>query len=167
MDVLEGREVGPQGRHLASCPACASRLGEARDGLGLARAADVPEPPPFYWQSFRRQVVGRVAGTAASRTWRGWLLPGFATALALAAVFVFAPRPAPEVVPTLASPLPAWSALPPAHDDPELPVLQAVGADLDPELECAGVAECLEDLSEEESEDLVRALRSQVKEWSL
>ena len=46
-------------------------------------------------------------------------------------------------------------------------MLQAVAADLEPELECGGLAECLADLSEEESRDLVRMLRPAVKGGSL
>jgi hypothetical protein len=46
-------------------------------------------------------------------------------------------------------------------------VLQALGPELDPALECGGVAECLADLTEEESEDMVQALRASVKESRL
>jgi hypothetical protein len=164
MDVLEEAEGGPAGAHLAACAACAARLAEAKGGLALAHAVDVPEPPPFYWQSFRRQVAGRVESAAGVRAWRGWLLPGFAAAVAVAAVLILGPRPSQGPVPPPARPLPAWSALPPAEEDPGLPVLQALGPELDPGLDCVGLAECLAELSDEESADLVRALRPAVKE---
>jgi anti-sigma factor RsiW len=167
MDVLEGAAArGPAAEHLASCAECAARLAEAREGLALTRAVDVPEPPGMYWQSFPRQVAGRLAAAPAPR-WRAWLLPGLATAMAVAAAVIFLPRPAPEAPPTPAPTLAAWSALPPAEEDPALPVLQALGPELDPALDCAGVAECLAELTDEESQDLVQTLRASSGKESL
>lgn len=164
MDVLDGAG-GPAARHLASCAECASRLAEAREGLALTRAVDVPEPPGLYWQSFPRQVARRIEAPVANRPWRSWVLRGVVAGVAVSAAaigFLAIPvhRPDPQPAPRL----PAWSALPPADEDPALPVLQALGPELDPALECGGVAECLAELSEEESQDLVRMLRADVKE---
>jgi hypothetical protein len=106
------------------------------------------------------------AGPSPSR-WRGWVLPAFATAVALAAAIAIVPRGPVQAPPSPAHTLAAWSALPPAEADPGLPVLQAVASDLDPALECGGLAECLADLSDEESQDLVQMLGPAGKDGSL
>ena len=48
----------PEARAALSGPAPTAARGssEARVGLALARAAEVPEPSPLYWDAFRRQV---------------------------------------------------------------------------------------------------------------
>jgi len=167
MDVLDGARGGSAARHVGLCASCAGRLAEAREGLALARAADVPEPPELYWQSFPRRVAARLQAAPSPRPWRGWLVPAFATAVALAAAVAIIPRRATEAPASPAHTLAPWSALPPAEADPGLPVLQAAASDLDPALECGGLAECLADLSEEESQDLVQMLRPAVKDGSL
>jgi hypothetical protein len=172
LDALEGGPGGASARHLAACSACAARLAEAREGLALARAASVPEPPAVYWQSFPRRVAEHLdAAGPQRRPWGGWLWPAFATAAALVVAVLLVPRPVPEPpVPPATTParaLAAWSALPAAEKDPALPVLEALGPDLDPALDCGGVAECVAELSDEESQDLVRLLRPGVKDSPL
>jgi hypothetical protein len=168
MDVLDGAQGGPAARHAEECASCAARLAEARDGLALARAAaDVPEPPALYWQSFPRRVAARLDAAPSPRRWGGWLLPTVATAVALAGVIAIVPRPAPEAPPSPAHTLAPWSALPPAESDPGLPVLQAAASDLDAAEDCGSLAECLADLSDEESQDLVRMLSPALKDGSL
>jgi hypothetical protein len=163
MDALEGAPRGATAEHLASCAECMARVAEAREGLVLTRAATLPEPPALYWESFPRQVARRLDEPAASRSWRLWLLPGAAaTVMAVIAVLSFLPRPAPERTPPPRT-LAAWSALPAAEEDPGLPVLQALGPDLAPAVECSGVADCLADLSDEETQALARTLRPDVK----
>jgi hypothetical protein len=170
MNVLDGAEGGPAAQHVAACPACAARLADAQEGLALARAADVPEPAGVYWQSFPRQVARRLdAPPAARRSWPLWAVRGVIAGVAVgAAAVTFLARPVSRPPPPTPAPaLPAWSALPPAEKDAALPVLQALGPELDPALECGGVAECLAELTEEESQDLVQALRASVKESRL
>ena len=168
MDVLDGVQGGPAARHVAECPGCAARLAEARDGLALARAADVPEPPALYWQSFPRKVAARLAAPAPPRRWSGWLLPTVATAVALAgAVAFFVPRQTGEAPPSPALTLAPWSALPPAESDPDLRVLQAAASNLDAAEDCGSLAECLADLSDEEGQDLEQMLGPAVKDGSL
>jgi hypothetical protein len=168
MDALDGAPGGAAARHLAACAACAARLAEAREGLALALGASIPEPPALYWQFFPRQVAARLGAAGPSRRpWRGWLWPALATATALVAAVLFVPGPVPEPPPSPPRTLAAWSALPPAEQDPGLPALQALGPDLDPALECGGVAECVGELSDEESQDLVQLLRPGRKDSSL
>ena len=177
MDALETAAGGAAAEHLAACSACAARLEEARLGLELTRQATVPDPPGIYWQSFPRQVARRIDASPATRPWLGWMAGtwvgrGLTAAVTVAVVlaFLISPQqrtepPAPRTAATQT--LPAWSPLPAAEEDPGLPVLQALGPDVIPALECTGVADCLADLSDEESQDLVNSLRGQVKGTSL
>lgn len=162
-DVLEGAANGPARGHVESCPACASRVEEARSGLDLAREADVPEPSPLYWEAFRRSVERRIVAEAERRGWRRTWLPVFAAAAALALIVPALrgpgrPSPAPA--------LPAWSALPPADEDTALAVLEGVAlADADlPVVEGdRGVAEELARLSDEEAWAVRDALRGSLE----
>jgi hypothetical protein len=169
MDALEDAGRGPAAEHLASCAGCAARLAEARAGLELTHAAStVPEPPGLYWESFPRQVARRIDAGAAVRPWGTWVARGLATAVAAGAALVILARPPMHREPSpagrlAAQTLPAWSPLPVAEEDPGLPVLQALGPDVGPAIECGGLAECLADLSDQESRDLVRTLRAGVK----
>lgn len=172
MDVLEGVEGDPAARHAADCASCAARLSEAREALALARAAVVPDPPGLFWQSFPRQVSRRIDAEPAGRPWAAWLTGGLATAVAVGAAFVFLVRPPvgrdDSPVPSpMARTLPAWTPLPAAGEEAALPVVQALGQELDPALECAAMAECLVELSDEESQDLIQALRPAVEESRL
>jgi hypothetical protein len=168
MDALEDAGRGPAAEHLASCAGCAARLAEARFGLDLARAATVPDRPGLYWESFPRQVARRIDAGAAVRPWGRWVARGLATTVAVGAALAIVARPAMHRDPSparsvAAQRLPAWSPLPAAEEDQGLPVLQALGPDVVPAVECSGLAECLADLSDEESRDLVRTLRPGVK----
>jgi hypothetical protein len=167
MDVLDGAQGGSAARHVGECASCAARLAEARDGLALARAAGVPDPPALYWESFRRRVAAHLGAAPSPRRWFGWLLPTVATAVALAGAIAILPRQAPEAPPSPAQTLAPWSALPPAESDPGLHVLQAAASDLDAAEDCGSLAECLADLSDEESQDLERMLGPAVKDGSL
>jgi len=169
MDALEGAGRGPAAGHLASCADCAARLDEARLGLDLTPAATVPEPPGLYWQSFPRQVARRIDAAPLVRPWGPWIARGLAATVAIAAAVATMSLPRwgsePSRPPVKAAQiLPAWSPLPAAEEDPGLPVLQALGPEAVPAVECVGLAECLADLSDEESQDLAQALRGGVRE---
>lgn len=165
LEFLEGKG-GADRAHVESCARCGARLAEARSGLALARDADMPEPSPFYWESLRRQVNGRLdASSERIPLWQRRRL-GFvlAAAAAIAAIATLLPVAAPPPDARPERPLPAWSALPPAEDDPGLDVLRALGpavAEVAPAA-CAGMAECVVQLSEEESEALAERLRGEL-----
>jgi hypothetical protein len=164
MEALEGTASAECRRHVADCAECAVLLREAAGGLDLAAAADVPEPPPLYWEVFRRQVGSRIGEEApARRPYR--FLPALAVAAGLLIAFgVFraqAPRAAPQPVPTL----PAWSALPPAEEDEGFAVLQAYAAGgdtLESALPSQDVNGVLADLSEDESQELADTLHREL-----
>lgn len=165
-EALDGLGSAEARRHLAECPDCAGRLEDARLGLDLARDSEVPEPPPLYWEVFRRQVGNRISEEVpARRAFAFWLFPALATMAAVLIAFGLLRSPdAPRAIESAAT-LPAWSALPPADEDEGLEVLQALAAKGDP-LDAAlppqTVAGELSDLSDEESEVLADALRSEM-----
>ena len=153
IDALEGGSA-----HAASCASCALRLGAIREGVELARSADVPEPPPFFWASFRRDVGRRIEGEG--RPARHWpvIFAGLAAAAALTAVLV---RPVTTVAPVPA-PLPSWSALP--EEDPASDVIAGLepDAELMTEAGCGDPAACVAGLTDAESAELVAQLREEL-----
>lgn len=158
VDLAQGPGTADEAAHLAACARCALRVGEAREALALAQAADVPEPHPLYWEALRRNVGRRIDEEGRRARWWAWLAP-LAAAAAVAAIAV---RPGwlPAPVASPAATLPAWTALPEAEDDPSLAVLEAVLEDSPGVLDEALPARALvAALTEEESRDVVSSLR--------
>src|SRR5207245_5582943 len=111
LEVLEG--TGDADRaHVGACPQCQARLVEARSGLALARQAEMPEPSPLYWDSFRRQMGRRLEAEGKRRAfWRRISLgPALAAAAVLVGLVTFFPLTARRPAPLREPPLPAWSA---------------------------------------------------------
>jgi hypothetical protein len=168
MDLLEGGGTARERKHLDSCPACASRLEEARAALELASRTDIPEPPGLYWEALRRNVSRRVAEEPPKRMGWGWLVPVAATAGALVVTFSLVERPPAPTA--LAPTLPAWSALPPVEEDEDLFVVSgfAIGEDALIEWEEGqGLGAFVAALSDEDSEALVEALGVEQAEGEL
>ncbi len=162
-DLAEGGGSDEDRAHAAGCGACTARVEETRAVLALARRADVPEPPPLYWEAMRRNVGRRLAEEPRRAPRWAWLTPVAAAAAAVVAVVVLttgrthAPSAPPER--TLA----AWSALPPAEDDASLEVLEGLAvadADLAELDEGRGVGAFLAGLSDEDDRALADSLRS-------
>ena len=150
--------------HLDACGTCRGRLAGLRGDLQLARDADVPEPSPWYWEAFRRQVERRI--DAEPRRFPGWrFVPVFAAAAAAVVAFASVLPWASSRSVAPAATISAWSALPPSDQDPDLPVLRALAlsGELSPEADCQGVTDCLSDLSDEESRALTETPRTQLK----
>jgi hypothetical protein len=171
LSVLEGSAGAEESGHAAACAHCRARLEQAQAGLELALGAEVPDPGPFYWQSFRRQVGTRIQEGDALPRWKRlavspWLAAAAAVVVAVA-LLVPARGPAPggPAAGGPAAPLPAWSALPPADEDPGLELLAAVmpvGAEEAVLAGCQGLGQCLGEavaLSEEDGQALEDALR--------
>ncbi|MET0552116.1 MAG: hypothetical protein ABW221_03705 [Vicinamibacteria bacterium] len=165
IDALHGEAPPDVRRHLESCPECGRRVALAREALALAADAEVPEPPPLYWETFRRQVGRRVA-EEPRRGWLPWLVPVLAAAAALLVATTFHGRLAPAAPsPSAVASLPPWSALPPAEDDAGLAVLKAfemTDGSLEAALPVESVEGTLADLSDDESADLADALRQEL-----
>ena len=166
MDVVEGAGGERAERHVAACASCRTRVDEARTALGWTAAATVPEPIPSYWGVMRRRVAQALVEAPATRSRRP-LWAAAAAAAGLIAVVVLGPGKAhaPAPVTPVAS-LPAWSPLPPADEDPALPILELVVAPTvaaaTPAAFCSDVSECVVGLSDEESGELADALRAQL-----
>jgi hypothetical protein len=158
LDLLEGGGDALARRHVAQCADCAGRLDAARSALGLARTADVPEPPLPYWEAFRRSVGARIAREPARPAWT--FLAPLAAAAALVVALTSGRANAPAPSPTPSAVLPAWSALPPADEDPSLVVLEGLAAEDEATGfdEGRGLAPLLAGLSDEETEALAVAL---------
>jgi hypothetical protein len=162
MDVVDEVATPSARAHVAACAECGGRVEEAREGLALAGGAEVPEPSPLYWEAFRRQVGRRVEKEDRRSIW--WrLMPIAAAVAALVAMVPVLRAPSPAAVgPTL----PAWSALPPADQDPGLAVLQGFAStqgDLVSSHEGRGVTEYIATLSDEESRALADVLRDRLR----
>jgi hypothetical protein len=171
IDVMDGVAAPEARAHAASCPACRARVDEAAAGLELARDADVPEPSPLFWHSFRRQVDSRIQADPVSLWKRVSVSPWLAAAAAiLVAAAALVPRATTTAPPApAAAVLPAWTPLPPADEDPGLDLLAAVvpgSTELGPLTECQGLGDCMTEaatLSDEDSAKLTTALRRELK----
>jgi len=157
VDVLEGAGAPAERAHAQSCARCAAVLTQAREALELATAADVPEPSPLYWEALRRSVGRRIAEEPERRWGIGWLVP-VAAALLVAVWVGHAPPSAPSVPATL----PAWSALPSGGDVADAPDERTVAdSDVGAWNDGRGLGAFVADLSDEEMQSLVEALRAQ------
>ena len=161
MDAAEGTAAPDVRRHVSACAACREKVAEAATGWDLARAADVPEPPPLFWDAFRRQVGWRVGSERRLRP-TVWAPALAAAAAATIAIGVLASRPG-TVAPV--STLPAWSASLTGADEAglaQLDLLEAVEPDALAAAECRRLADCLSGLSEEETIALAEALSDEL-----
>jgi hypothetical protein len=158
-------------RHLEGCGQCRETLADVSQGWDLAHEADVPEPSPLYWETFRRGVGQRISQERAPRARWGSL--GFRWAVA-ATMFVTVSLsllalkgsvgPASLAPPAV---LPAWSPVLPTETDPGLSVLAALDAGDLAHVSCADVSLCLADVSDEEGEGIAQGLEKEMKGRSL
>jgi hypothetical protein len=156
LDVLEGVASVEATRHAKECAECAPRVAEARAGLSMAAGAEAPEPSPLFWDAFRGRVASAIEAPPARRGYRGFVLPAFLATAAIVAAITFLPLDGPAPVAVPAS-LPAWSSLP-AADETVLDGFQGA----DDLAGCRDVAECVADLSDEESRAFAEALRAEL-----
>lgn len=166
MDALDGTLTGGAAEHAASCRECAFLLAEARAGLALAEKALVPEPAPAFWTTMRAGVAREVDHVHRAR--RALLFAPAALAAAAAIAVVALPRPEAPLAPAV--PMPAWSALPSAEEDPSLDMLESVAAGWSADLAlngCGDVVGCVAALSEEDARDLAEALRGELQKEAL
>jgi hypothetical protein len=159
MELIEAEAPAAAGRHAEACAECGTRLERARAGLALTRVAEVPEPSPFYWESLRRSVERRIAAEPRRAAWQGWLVPLAAAAAAGAVAIALSGRPDLPGAPIL----PAWSALPPAEEDPGVVVLEGLALEEEGEVavwdEGQGLGSFLGSISDAEAILLAQALR--------
>lgn len=158
LDVTCGEASVEDRRHADECPECGRRVAEARAGLALAAEAGAPEPPPLFWDVFRRRVALGIEADRPPRRLDRFLAPALLATAATVAVLSFVPRDPASVVVSPA-PLIASSALPGGED----PGAEAMAASID-DLGCRDVADCVVNLTDDESRALAEALRADLAE---
>jgi hypothetical protein len=157
LDVIDGAASVEATRHAGECVTCARRVAEARAGLSLAAQADAPEPSPLFWDAFRGRVASAIETEPRARRFGGFFVPALLVTAAMVVVVTFLPTAGRQaVVPP--PPLTASSALP-AIDDAALDGTQTSAEEL---AGCRDVAECVADLSDEESRAFAEALRAEL-----
>jgi hypothetical protein len=171
VDVIEGSAEARARAHVAGCGPCRVRVEDAREAWGWTAHAVVPEPVPSYWDIFRRRVARALVEAPAAPSRRPLWATAAAASVAVIALLTVLPLHGPVVSVPAAAPtapvLPAWSALPPADEDPGLPVLEHVvplaAAAAPAAVECSDITECMAGLSDDESRALVDVLRQELR----
>jgi hypothetical protein len=80
IDAMEGMLDAARQQHLDTCEACRRELAELSSVLREARAVNVPEPSPLFWQHFSERV--RTAVDAEALPSGGWPQAGAPSAAA-------------------------------------------------------------------------------------
>ena len=87
VDALEGTLDAQRLAHVSGCASCTMQLEEFRAIAGEARAADVPEPPAFFWNQLSARVRASIAEepqpASWSLSWGRWSRPAAAIAAAV------------------------------------------------------------------------------------
>jgi hypothetical protein len=79
VDAVDGSLSGASRRHVDVCPACRRDVEDAAGILGLARAVELPEPSPLFWQHLSTRVREALSvEPAPRRDWLGVFRPGSA-----------------------------------------------------------------------------------------
>lgn len=172
IDIVEGIAGREVRAHLESCVSCRETADEVRGGWALADEADVPEPSPLYWESFRQRVGEAIAEESVPRPRARFAPVWLAAAATIVVALSWTPlkhRLTPGSTPANVPVIEAWSALPADEDDASLPVLVAMteDEDLSPAAGCADVTSCVMELSDEESEGLAETLRAELEGQAL
>jgi hypothetical protein len=169
IDVIEGTAEARARSHAAGCERCRVRVQEAREAWGWIEHAAVPEPVPSYWDVSRRRVGLALEAPAPQARRPFWAAAAAAGAAVIALVTLVparVPVASPAVAPASGRALPAWSALPPADEDPGLPVLEEaapLAAAAVPGVECSDLSECVVGLTDDESRALADVLRQELR----
>jgi len=170
VDVIEGSGEARVRAHAAGCERCRVRVEDAREAWGWTAHGVVPEPVPSYWDVFRRRVARALVDAPAAPSRRPLWAAAAAAGAAVIALLSVVPLQGPVASVPAAAPaapvLPAWSALPPADEDPGLPVLEhmvPLAAAATPAVECSEITECVAGLSDDESRALVDVLRQELR----
>jgi hypothetical protein len=182
IDAAEGTLTAERAAHAASCERCRLIVERLSATLHEARALDVPEPSPIFWNAFSARVLDAVDHASAPASTRtSWRFLAWRPALASAAVLVVlvvvavgivrrsevdvrrddsarpAIPPALEPAETIDAD-PEWMLLTSVTDGIEWDAADAAGLGLRP-----GSAErAAEQLSREEQLELERLLRAEV-----
>jgi hypothetical protein len=183
-DAAEGALTGERAAHAASCEQCRLVVERLSATLHEARALDVPEPSPIFWDAFSARVLDAIDETGPSASSRpSWRFLAWRPALAAAAVLFLivivasaivrrtqvevrrdesARLAVPSALETAETPEadPEWMLLTSVADGIEWDTADAAGLGLRP-----GSAErAVEQLSRDEQVELERLLRVEVSD---
>lgn len=188
LDLADGTTPEASVAHLARCAECRAQLSDLRATMGLAMAADVPEPSPLFWDHLSTRVRDSIAaGDVPARrsvfsfgferlSWRFMTVAGGAAA-AVAVVLLAGTMRTPSVpMEQAAIEAPAAVAVTPqrdsgsAADAASLALLTELAVGLDWEsaadagitLTVGAADEAVLDLSGEERAELQRLLREAI-----
>jgi hypothetical protein len=158
LDVAFGAAPLEAAAHVADCAECGHRVAEVRTALSMASEADAPEPSPLFWDAFRGRVASAIEAPPSRRGYAGFVLPAFLAAAATVAVIVYLPHETATAIPSPSAS--AWSSRPAVKDAP----LDAVASTVSAEeiVGCRDVADCVSDLSDDESRAFADALRAEL-----
>lgn len=156
LDVTFGAASVETSRHVSACAECAGRIADVRAGLSMAAAAEAPEPSPLFWDAFRGRVAAAIDAPPARPRYARFLLPAVLATAATVAVVAYFPRETAVPAPTPST----WASLPAAEDTAAEGV--ATGPSAEEMVGCRDVAECVADLSDEESRVFAEALRAEL-----
>jgi hypothetical protein len=149
VDAFDGTLSDDRRAHSAACPACATRIEKMQAVASRALAADVPEPPAFFWNQLSARVRAAVAEEtpAGSRfsEWRQWTRPALAAAAVLA-IALLTLLPGLRRDRSVEPPSPAIASASPEIVDPP----EDVFADIDNDEAWALVRTLAEDLDHDE-----------------
>jgi hypothetical protein len=181
VDLLDGSRTAADVPHLAECEQCRAELAGLQATWQQARATEVPEPSPLFWDHFSARVHEAVAAEEPRQHRWSWLHPSWrlaaatsaVAALALVAALTVRQTPAPSEPPRAAAverPPAAPAARPFTIDDDES---LALVADLASELDWETAADAglttheaaervVVDMTDEEREELQRILTAAI-----
>jgi hypothetical protein len=191
LEVADGTASAEVVAHLASCEACRRELADLQGVLGTARAIEVPEPSPLFWDHLSARVREAVDAENSARaepssfTWPGWraVLPFGALAVLGVVLALWLPSrvsdtevavgPQTESVAALEEPLPPDVASTPG-DDPSVDLMADLAGDWDWEFAAEagltareGAVEALvQELSDDERTELRRLLEEELSSRS-
>lgn len=84
VDVIEGTLAAARAAHADGCAECRRKMDELRSVMVKARAIEVPEPSPLFWDHFSARVREAVAAEPARTRqpwWAGWSVSRLTVAL--------------------------------------------------------------------------------------
>ncbi len=173
VDAMDGALAAARGNHLEHCAECRAELDGLVSMQREARADDVPEPSPLFWDHFSARV--REAAARESRTtapwWRtGWQPIAALTVAAASVVLVLQMRSTPQVVAPGLAPVTsvATGAL---EEDGSWDIVMGLASEIawddirDAVTPAAGAADAaIEELTGAQREALVRLLKQEIGE---
>jgi hypothetical protein len=107
IDALDEPLAAPRQAHLDACDACQAEMTSLRGVVREARAVEIDEPSPLFWDHFServRQATSREPLPRAEAWWHAWWRPvGVLAAAAGAVLLVAVMRPSPNELPASVS----------------------------------------------------------------